>query len=154
LAVHSDSLSATRRDSLETTFDTSDVEITVSPDAGRFSASGTYSDISFEPVGSDWTDDLPSGDNLPPKIEEAVPEDPVEISPAPDQEDVYRLETTGELRVDELTVRTINADREITLDSPNTFRWVSLYPDPEGDEIRVVATVDDVSGIIATKRVP
>lgn len=154
LAVHSDSFSASRRDSLESTFDTSDVEITVSPDAGRFSASGTYSDISFEPVGSDWTDDLPSGDNLPPKIKESVPEDPVEISPDPEQEAAYKLEITGDLEIDELTIRTINADREITLDSANTFNSLTLYPDPDGDEIRVIATVDDVSGIIATKRVP
>lgn len=154
LAVHTDSLSADRRDTLEATFLSGSHETSVSPENGQFSVSGTFNEIPFQPVQADWTDDLPSGDNLPPEIQEAVPEGAVEISEAPDREDAYQVEVVEEIQVEEITVRAIIADRETTVNSPNSLNRLFVYPNLDDDEIRVVVTVDDVSGIIATKEVP
>jgi hypothetical protein len=153
LAVRADSLSATQRDRLETTFGTQQSETTASPDVGQFSVSRTYDEIPFQPLGSDPTDDLPSGEDLPPEIEQAVPDGAVEFSEAPEQ-GVYRVELVEEIQVDELTIRTIEAERETTFDSPDSLKWISVFPDESGDEIRVIATVDGVSGIVATKEIP
>lgn len=154
LAVHNDSLSPDRRDAFETMLGTAGTETTVSLDDGQFSASGTYDEIPFKPVVDDWTDSLPSGDDLPAKITEAVPDGAIEFTEDPDEEGVYRVKPVKEMQVDELTVRAINAGWEISLDNPNSPRWVAAYPNPDDDEIRVVVTVDDVSGIIATKEIP
>lgn len=152
VAVHSDSLPADRRDTLESTFGGDDRETSVSAD-GTFSVSGQFDEIPFQPLGSDWTDDLPSGDDLPTKITQAVPEGAVEIVESPNREDVYRVEL-GDVRADEVVARAIEADREATVDSPASTNWVTVDPDPDGDEIRVVVTVDDVSGVVATRTVP
>lgn len=154
LAVHSDSLPADRRETFESTFGAGDRE-TSTPSDGRFSVSGAL-DVPFQPVGEDWTDDLPSGDDLPAEIREAVPEDAVEITEAPNEEraGVYRVELADELGVDELTIRAIESEWETTIDMPTGINWLNAQVNPDGDEIRVVVTVDGVSGIIATKEIP
>lgn len=153
LAVHTDSLSPDRRDALEATFLTGSHETSISPENGQFSVSGTFNEIPFQPVQADWTDDLPSGDSLPPEIQEAVPEGAVEISEAPDREGKYQVEVVEEIQVDEITVRAIIADRETTTD-PDSLNRLLISPNLDDDEIRVVVTVDGVSGIIATEEVP
>ena len=153
LAVHTDSLSPDRRDTLEAAFLTGNHETSISPENGQFSVSGTFNEIPFQPVQADWTDELPSGDSLPPEIQEAVPEGAVEISEAPDREDTYQVEVVEEIQAEEITVRAIIADRETTAD-PDKLNRLFISPNLDGDEIRVVVTVDGVSGIIATKEVP
>lgn len=154
LAVHSDSLSESRRDTFETVLGAADNDTTVSLEDGQFSTTGTYDNIPFKPLGGDPTDDLPSGDDVPAKIDEAVPDGAIEFTEDPDEEGVYRVKVTKEIQVDELTIRAINADWELSTSSPNSARWIAAYPDPEDDEIRVTVTVDDVSAVIATKEVP
>jgi hypothetical protein len=61
---------------------------------------------------------------------------------------------TEPVQVDELVVRAVEADRETTLMNPNNVDWITAFPDPDGDEIRVIVTVDGVSGIVATESVP
>ena len=154
LAVHSDSFSPDRREALERAFEVDSHESSVSPEDGQFSVSGTFEEIPFQPVGTDPTDDLPSGDDLPPEIQEAVPEGAVEISEASDQEGAYVVEFVKDIQVDEVTVLAVNAGRETTTSTPDSLRSLFVYPNVEDDEIRVIVTVDDVSGIIATKEVP
>ena len=80
-------------------------------------------------------------------------EDPVEFSAAPDQEGAVRV-GIGDVRADELSVRAVRADRESTIDSPASTNWIVAFPDPDGDELRVVVTVDNVSGVIASTQYP
>ena len=151
LTVQDDSLSPDRRETLESTFGAGGE---TSLDDGRFSATRTYNEFPFEPVGTNPTDDLPSGEDLPPEIREAVPEGAIEISEAPEAGQ-YRVEVTEPVQVDELVVRAVEADRESTLMNPSDFvGWITAFPDTDGDEIRVIATVDGVSGIVATESVP
>jgi hypothetical protein len=83
-----------------------------------------------------------------------VPEGAIEISEAPEAGQ-YRVEVTEPVQVDELVVRAVEADRESTLMNPSDFvGWITAFPDTDGDEIRVIATVDGVSGIVATESVP
>jgi hypothetical protein len=154
LAVRSDSLSPDRRDAFERAFNADSHESSVSLENGEFSISGTFDEIPFQPVGTDPTDDLPSGDDLPPEIQEAVPEGAVEISEAPDQEGAYVVEFVEQIDVDEVTVLAVNAGRETTTSTPDSLRSLFVYPNVEDDEIRVIVTVDGVSGIIATKEIP
>ena len=151
LTVQDDPLSPDRRETLKSTFGGG--ETSASSEDGQFSASRTYGEIPFDPVGTDPTDDLPSGEELPSEIREAVPKGAIEISEAP-EEGQYRVKVTETVQVDELTVRSIEADRETTLMNPNNIDWITAFPDPDGDEIRVIATVDGVSGIVATESVP
>ena len=154
LAVRSDSLSPDRRDTLERAFEADSHESSVSLENGEFSVSGTFDEIPFQPVGTDPTDDLPSGDDLPPEIQEAVPEGAVEISEAPDQEGAYVVDFAKQINVDEVTVLAVNAGRETTTSTPDSLRSLYVYPNVENDEIRVIVTVDGVSGVIATKEIP
>jgi len=124
---------------------------------GQLTVSGTYRDIDYEQIrpGQHPTDDLPSGDDLPAVIEEAVPDDAVEFVEPPDREGVVRVDITGDFEVDELRLVTVEAGRESTAEF-SSVRSISLYsyPNPDGDEIRVIVTVDGVSGIIATAEYP
>jgi len=151
LTVDDSSLSPDRRETLESTFGGG--ETSVSPDDGRFSASRTYEEIPFNPVGVDPTDDLPSGDDLPPEIREAVPEGAIDIYET-SEGDRYRVEVVEPIQVDELRVRAIEADREATIPDATEGAGFTFRPDPDGDEIRVIVTVDGVSGIVATESVP
>jgi len=151
LTVQDDSLSADRRETLESTFGSD--ETSTSPEDGRFSATRAYGEIPFNPVGVDPTDDLPSGDDLPPEIREAVPEGAIDIYQTSEGYR-YRVEVVKPIQVDELRVRAIEADREATIPDATRGAGFTFRPDPDGDEIRVIVTVDGVSGIVATKSVP
>ena len=152
LTAQDDSLSADRRETLETVFGPGN-ETSVSLDDGRFSASGTYNEIPFDPVGTDPTDDLPSGEELPPEIREAVPEGAIEIRAVPES-DRYQVRVTEPVAVDELKVLAVESDWESTVPNPGNQAGVTFPVDPDSDEIRVIATVDGVSGIVATESVP
>jgi len=151
LTVHDDSLSPDRRETLENAF--RDGETSVSLETGRFSASKTYNGIPFDPVGVDPTDDLPSGDDLPPEIREAVPEDAIDIYQT-SEGDRYRVEVVKDIQVDELRVRAIEANKEVTIPNATRGAGLTFRPDLDSDEIRVIVTVDGVSGIVATESVP
>ncbi|ERH10665.1 MAG: hypothetical protein J07HX64_02443 [halophilic archaeon J07HX64] len=151
LTVQDDSLSPDRHETLKRAFGGG--ETSASLEDGRFSANKTYDEIPFEPTGTDPTDDLPSGDDLPTKISEAVPDGSIEIN-STSEDSRYWVEVRESVQVDELTVRAIEADRQFTVFGPDIAGRYRAFVDRDGDEIRVVATVDDVSGIVATKSVP
>jgi hypothetical protein len=128
-------------------------EYSVTVENGLLTASGTYGDIPFEPLGQEPAADVPSGDDLPAKVREAVPEGAVEFTDAPNQEDLIRVEL-GDIQADTVRILSVESDRETTVDSPAATNWVIFSPNPDGDEIKVVATVDNESGVIATGQYP
>lgn len=154
LAIQSDSLSADRRERIESTFGVANGDSSVSPDGRRLSISRTFGDVPFEPLSADPTDDLPSGDDLPAKVAEAVPDGAIEISKAPDEEGAYNLRPLTEIPVDELRVRAIGSGWETTITGSGLPERLTVYPNPDGDEIRIIATVDDVSGVVAAVEIP
>ena len=151
LTVHDDSLPSDRRETLERTFGGG--ETSASLENGQFSASKTYNEIPFDPVGVDPTDDLPSGEDLPPKIREAVPEGAIDIYET-SEGGRYQVEVVEPIQVDELRVRAIEANRVVIIPNATEGAGSTVRPDPDGDEIRVIVTVDGVSGVVATESVP
>ncbi|ERH10666.1 MAG: hypothetical protein J07HX64_02444 [halophilic archaeon J07HX64] len=125
LTVQSDSLSPDRRETLETTFGGGEASTSLAD--GRFSANRTYDEIPFEPLGTDPTDDLPSGEDLPPEIREAVPEGAVEIYET-SEGGRYRVEVTEPVQVDELTIRAIEADSEFIFPNPGEGTGGYVHP--------------------------
>lgn len=125
----------------------------VAVENGLLAVSGTYGDIPFEPLDKEPADELPSDGDLPPEVREAVPEGAVGFTDAPDQEGLVRVEL-GDIQADEVRILSAESDRETTVDSPAATNWVVFYPNPDGDEITVVATVDNESGVIASEQYP
>jgi hypothetical protein len=73
----------------------------------------------------------------------------------PDREGVVRVDISGDFGADELRIVAVESGHEGTAEL-SRIKSISLYsyPNPDGDEIRVIVTVDGVSGIIATAEYP
>lgn len=154
IATRSDALSAESTEQLREQLGGQSQAYSVTVEDGQLSVSGTYDDIPFTPLGQDWTDDLPSGEDLPAEIAEAVPDNAIEFSDVTDRPDTLRVTITRDLDVDELTARAINADNEVRLQDPGRSTSFTISPDADGDEVRIVVTVDDVSGVVASTEYP
>lgn len=154
IVTRRDALSAESTEQLREQLGGQSQAYSVTAEDGQLSMSGTYDEISFTPLGQDWTDDLPSGEDLPAEITEAVPDSAIEFSDATDRPETLRVTLTRDLAVDELTARAINADSEVRLQDPGRGDSFTISPDADGDEVRIVVTVDDVSGVVASTEYP
>lgn len=157
LATQNGPLSAGRQSEAVARLGAAGQDRSVTTSNGQLTVSGTYRDIDYEQIrpGQHPTDDLPSGDDLPAVIEETVPDDAVEFVEPPDREGVVRVDISGDFGADELRIVAVESGHEGTAEL-SRIKSISLYsyPNPDGDEIRVIVTVDGVSGIIATAEYP
>jgi hypothetical protein len=157
LALRDDELDGSGSDRLESELGTSSDDTSVTAGEGRFSATGTYTgdvfDIDFSqpsktPVA---TEQVPSGDP-PQAVADAVPEDAFEFTY--ENERRVKVGITADLAVDEVTVRAVESDFESSTTTPQSGLYFYIYPDPEGDEIVVTATVDGETGVVARREHP
>ncbi|WP_340098944.1 hypothetical protein [Salinibaculum salinum] len=70
------------------------------------------------------------------------------------EEDRARVHFVDSLVADSVAVETKTATSSRSSDTPDTLTYVDVYPDPEGDEIVVTATVDGQSGVVHREQYP
>ncbi|AGN00860.1 hypothetical protein L593_04545 [Salinarchaeum sp. Harcht-Bsk1] len=130
-----------------------DRESTIESD--RVSVSAAYGndvlDVRMQPrdeQGGSGDEHPDPDDEVPPAVDAGVPEDAFrfEYTPAEDRVDVY---VEAELDVDSITVRTVESEWENSTSDTDVIEYLTVYVDPEGDEVHVIATVDDESGVVA-----
>lgn len=152
LAVHNDSLPG-RADRFESVLGAAADDRSLSVDDDRITATGTYEDVSFERVDPEGEDDGVEQEKLPEEVAGAVPEDAFTFEYDAQQEAV-RVEIVETFEAEEVRVVSVNSDWEAAIDTARAGTWLNAYVDPEGDTVRVIVTVDGVSGVVATREVP
>lgn len=147
------------RDRLRAQLGAASGDSSVSFDGGVASASATYPtdvlDVDFvaQPTTTPEQTTAPGGDDLPPEVDAAVPDDAFEF--------VYR-EERGTVRVnfresieaDSVTIRALEAESETSTSTPEGVTYLTVFVDTEGDVVVVEVTVDGVTGEVAREEIP
>lgn len=129
----------------------------LSVDGNRVTASGTYTeetvDLDFVANEDPATTTVPSGDDVPPKVAKAVPDDTFEFTFVPEEERV-RVDFTAEFEADEVALKAVESGYETSTTTPAPIEYMNVSVDPDSDTVLVVVTVDDASGVVARHEVP
>lgn len=157
LAVQDGTVDDSLRDRFESTFGQSSEEITVTGEGDRLSVTGRYTDdvldVEFtEPRQTTETETRTPSDDVPPEIREAVPEGTFSFSY--DGEQQVRISFEREFEAEKLTVRAVESGWENSTTTPGVVTYLTAYIDPDGDEIRVIVTVDGKSAVVASREFP
>jgi len=145
-------------DRLRTHLGTASPDSSVAVDGDRVSATATYTegdvDLDFvERTETATPTTAPGGDDLPPAVAEAVPDDAFSFTYDAEEESV-RVAFEEQFEADRVTARTVESGWETSIDSPGVATYLTVYVDPEGDEVVVTVTVDGATGTVARHEVP
>jgi hypothetical protein len=154
IALRNDDLTQ-RGDRLQEALGTAADEQSLTVEDDRVTGTATYEDITFEPADPESEDEPPTGDDVPEEVAEAVPEDAFSFEYDEEQAAV-RVEIAKSFEADEIKAEAVNTDSEVAIEGTEmrSGSWVNIYVDPDGDTVRVIVTVDGVSGVVATRDVP
>jgi hypothetical protein len=131
----------------------------VSFDGGVASASATYPtdvlDVDFvaQPTTTPEQTTAPGGDDLPPEVDAAVPDDAFEFVYRPEQGTV-RVNFRESIEADSVTIRALEAESETSTSTPEGLTYLTVFVDTEGDVVVVEVTVDGVTGEVAREEIP
>lgn len=157
LAVQDGALDDSLRDQFESRLGQSSEDVTVTSEENRLSLSGTYAndvlDIDFaDPEQTPETETPRPSEDIPPEVRDAVPEGTFSFSY--DGEQQVRISVEREFEADELTIRAVESGWENSTTSTEVVTYLTAYIDPEGDEVRVIVTVDGTSAVVASREFP
>lgn len=132
-------------------------ERSVTVEDDRVSATATYPDDVLdvelvEPGRTTQRTTVPDGDDLPPEVAAAVPEDAFEFSYDEDQGTV-RVNFVAEFEADRVTVTAVESENEVSTSSVGAVNYLNVFVGSGGDEVVVTVTVDGETGAVAREEV-
>lgn len=152
IALRNDDLTQ-RRERLQEALGTAADEQSLTVQSDRLTGTGTYENITFEPVEPGSEDEPPAVDDLPEEVADAVPEDAFSFE-YDEEEAMVRVEIDKGFEADEIKAEAANTDSAVAIEQARSGTEIYVYVDPEGDTVRVVVTVDGASGVVETRDVP
>jgi len=152
LALEDSSLDDDHTDRIENRFGSAAGDTSLSIEENRLSLEGTYTDdvldIGFAEPGAPEGTPVPSGEDVPEKVTEAVEDVTFAFEPRLDEGHV-RVEFHGTVAADSVTIRARPSGGEISTSTPENMNFVNVQVASDDEEVVVIATVDDASGIVA-----
>jgi len=152
LALQDSSLDDSLTDRIESRFGSATGDTSLSVDGDRLSLDGTYTDdildIGFAEPGAPEGTTAPSGEDVPEKVTEAVEDVSFTFDSRP-EDGVVHVVFDGTVEADSVTIRARPSGGEISTSTPENFNFVNLRVAPDDEEVVVIVTVDDASGIVA-----
>ncbi|WP_248516744.1 hypothetical protein [Salinarchaeum laminariae] len=146
------------RDRIEARLGAASDDLDVSFEDDRVSATGTYGsdalDVEFSKRGDGDDGEAVDPEVDPPQaVSDAVPADAFRFEHVP-SENLVEVHVETSFEADELTVRTTESGSARSVSPVESVRYLTVYLDPDGDQVVVSVTVGDESGVVAVREFP
>ncbi|GAB3687280.1 hypothetical protein GCM10028857_20210 [Salinarchaeum chitinilyticum] len=144
------------RKRLESRLGTASDDHEFSVDGDRVSVVGTYAsdvlDVEYTRRGDGGDDgqQIDPDEDPPPVVEETVPDDAFRFD-YHESENRVDVHVEKSFAADELTVRAVESEWSSSVSPVEGVNYLTVYVDPEGDQVVVTVTVGDESGVVAAR---